>query len=96
MPALPVAAGTSDVAITTDRCVLLGWNFRNTGSSQAKMVLRNGEGGNIIEVINLTYDSSNTIGESDSMDYGPRGIPCEYGVYVDREAGTTEGTIIIR
>lgn len=96
MPAIPVDSGTTDVTAVAERCVLLGWNFRNAGTTQAKLVLRNGTGGNIVEVINLTYDSTNAIGESDSMDYGPRGIPCENGVRVDREAGTTEGTILIK
>lgn len=87
-----LSSGTGDTTvITSDYCELLGWSLRESAGSAAvaTVYLEDGDG-NLVAVIELAADASNT------QWFGPNGVRCRGGLAVDRQGGSTEGTIFYR
>lgn len=86
-----LASGTADTAAVGFPCKLLGFSIHESAASAAvaSLYLRDGSGatGDIRVALELLGDQSAT------MWFGPQGIQCNTGIYVDRVAGTTEGVI---
>lgn len=79
-------AGTGDVTVTTTAHDYAGFSLRETAGSTAQVNIRDGSGGEIIAVINLS--ASETVGV-----LNPHTVRCAKGIVVDRVSGTTEGVI---
>lgn len=90
---LQVASGTTDVQAYTGGTRLLGFSFReNAGSAAAAtIILRDGEADTapIVYVIELAAD------ESRGEWFPGGGIAITDGVFVEKAAGTTQGTVFV-
>ena len=88
-------AGTADAPLVPARRGqrLVGFSCREAvaAAAAAAFVLRHGQsaGGRPLLYVNLAAD------ESVRDWYGPQGINCPQGVYVDRESGTTEVVVYV-
>lgn len=93
--AYEAAAGTADAALVPAGAGqrLVGFSCREAAATAAAaaFVLRHGASaaGPPLLYVNLAAD------ESVRDWYGPDGIDCPLGVYVDRESGTTEVVVYI-
>lgn len=90
MPTIPVAAGTSDVQVISERCVLLGYTVEETAGSTAEFELLNGTSSSGKFIDGSHIPANNTVGDSFP------GIVCEFGVFLNRISGTTRASIRIR
>lgn len=82
------ASGTADVAVYTGSGILYGFSARESAVTAAagSFIIRDGTtvAGDPIMYVNLLSD------ESAREWYGPQGIPFNTGIFLDREAGTSE------
>ncbi|WP_189059583.1 hypothetical protein [Longimycelium tulufanense] len=85
-----LATGTGDVTVHTGYTILRGWSIRESATLAlaATVIIRDGtdDTGMIVAVIELAADSHDTV-------WLGEGIQCATGVFVDRTAGETEGSI---
>jgi len=86
-----VASGTDDVQAYTGQCRLLGWSFREDAGTPAVATVRLFDGldntGTLIAAIELAESGS------DHEWYGPQGVWVKVGVFVEKVAGTSEGSV---
>lgn len=86
-----VASGTADVQAVNAACTLLGWSFEEDAGTAAvaRIILRDGTDatGTVVAVISLNPDES--VRENAPIP----GIKITTGVYVDKTAGNTIGSV---
>lgn len=82
-----VAAGTGDeagVAANTN-LRLMGYSIKETAAGVATLSLLNGASSAGTAVVHLNLAAAG----SDTKWFGPQGIPCPLGVWIERLTGTT-------
>lgn len=90
------ASGTGDEQVTEGGVNVTGYNLRlmgftvqDDGATVSKVVFRNGTGtGN--DGVAGAYIAANA---SDAQWFGPLGVHCPNGIFIDRTAGTTTVTV---
>ncbi|GGM64111.1 hypothetical protein GCM10012275_38310 [Longimycelium tulufanense] len=85
-----LATGTGDVTVFTGYTILRGWSIRESAgtAAAATVIIRDGTAATdpIVATIELAANTHDTVWLGD-------GIQCSDGVFVDRTAGETEGSI---
>ena len=91
--AINIASTSSDVQVVTGRCVVTGWNLRESAGTPAAAgaVLRNGTTTSDKPIARVNFAGDESAGESYAA-----GIVCEGGVFLDMESGSVEGEVYIR
>ena len=87
-----IAAGTTDEAgiAAAHGLRLMGWSVRETAAAVATLNIQHGAASAtpIMAAINLAAAGS------DKAWYGPQGLPCAGGVWIERLTGTTQVHLI--
>lgn len=87
-----VAAGTTDEAgvAATENLRLMGLSVRETAAAAATLNIEHGTANSspIMDAINLAASSSTTHW------FGPQGLPCSGGIWIERLTGTTQVNLI--
>lgn len=86
-------AGTGDLQISTDQpSVLLGWSMTETAAGVATGVIRNGTStaGAPVAYYGLAAAGAQT------QWFGPQGIVCDKGIFLDRVTGTTQVVVYVQ
>jgi hypothetical protein len=82
-----VAAGTGDEAgvAATPNMRLMGWSIKETAAAVATMSILHGASSAGTALAHLNFAASG----SDTQWFGPQGIPCPNGVWLERLTGNT-------
>ncbi len=92
---VPVASGTGDQQISDSKpSRLMGWSLvesHATTPALSELVLRNGTTTGDPEVAHIKVPASG----SDHEWFGPQGITCKDGIFLDRVVGTTTVVVFI-
>ena len=82
----------ADQQAVTGSAVLLGVVVTDEAASSVKIHVHNGTANTAPHVAALNVNS----GGSDSVWYGPNGVHCPNGIYIDVVTGTPSGSIFVR
>jgi len=81
--------GTADAQLVTGACVLMGMVLTDEATGAVKVHLHNGTADTAPHVLAVAAAS----GGQDTIWYGPNGVSCPGGIYMDVVTGTPSGSI---
>lgn len=84
-----VAMPAVDGQVVTGACVLMGGTLVNESGASVRLHVHNGTSGAGNNVIGFSANN----GESVSIWFGPNGISCPDGLYINVVAGTPTGSL---